>query len=346
MKALLKPVQPTFQGAKPAALNPLRPVSLERPKTEVSPSPPVAPDTLLTKVGQGFSSVTNLLFSPLRRFQKFNTDRFDIQKFKLSLPNLGGAWEGKKILQLSDLHFYQFTTPAFCESLRKTIQTLQPDLIVFTGDLIHYGRKHLEKAQAFMNQLSAPLGKYACMGNHDYTDDTEGQAVKQALTGAGFNVLTNESTLLSQQGQPLCLSAPDDLMLGKPDIRQTVSQVPSNTPHICLSHNPDLADELSQSLHPPDLILSGHTHAGQFRSKFNWINGILDTLREKLVDFKLRYRDGWYTVNQSKLYVNRGVGSAWVAIRNRFLEFAMPPLRMNNAPELTVFELTAEKKSP
>lgn len=92
---------------------------------------------------------------------------------KLSLPvvDLPGSLNGFKILQFSDLHLSSHVSDSYLKKLGKSILSLQPDLIVFTGDFLCYAAMgDGERLKSFLCSLSAPYGCYAILGNHDYAE--------------------------------------------------------------------------------------------------------------------------------------------------------------------------------
>lgn len=90
-------------------------------------------------------------------------------KKSLPIPELPNDLDGIKILQISDLHFNEGTTPYFLNKLMRKIDQLKPDLIVFTGDLICCSQLiEKERLKEVLSRFSAPLGCYAILGNHDY----------------------------------------------------------------------------------------------------------------------------------------------------------------------------------
>lgn len=79
--------------------------------------------------------------------------------------------EGLKIVQISDLHLSPYVSQSFLDRCTKRIQSLQPDLIVFTGDVLSYSMlTEPDRLKAFLSTLQAPLGTYAIFGNHDYAE--------------------------------------------------------------------------------------------------------------------------------------------------------------------------------
>lgn len=94
-----------------------------------------------------------------------------ISEHNIYLPTLPQECEGIKIVQFSDLHFGPTTKPEFLKKICRKIQSLQPDVVVFTGDLISYSiLENKELLKQFLQSISAPLGAFAIFGNHDYSE--------------------------------------------------------------------------------------------------------------------------------------------------------------------------------
>jgi uncharacterized protein len=89
----------------------------------------------------------------------------------IAIPELPKELDGLKIVQISDLHFSHHTTSRFLERISKKIAHLTPDIIVFTGDLLTYSNlDNSPLLHRFLSSLHAPLGRFAILGNHDYSE--------------------------------------------------------------------------------------------------------------------------------------------------------------------------------
>jgi uncharacterized protein len=174
-----------------------------------------------------------------------------------------------RLVQLSDLHFGRWhglnEVRAWVDATLKE----RPDGIVITGDIVD-GRISPEKIEVLAHELSrltAPLGVFAVLGNHDYF---QRQASWNLGTGvmissferAGLRYLRNAGMLVRSD---FFLAGVDDFWMGNPDPKKAFQNAPSRAARLLLNHNPDLLPEISPSV---GLTLCGHTHGGQIRAPF------------------------------------------------------------------------------
>ncbi len=246
------------------------------------------------------------------------------------LAGLSAAFNGLRIVQLSDIHMDEYTEPYFLRHVVDRINGMRPDMVVLTGDFISFGLAPVGfavgAAWQCANILSGLQCKhlYAVLGNHDVGVDPK--AVTAALTANGIRVLTNACLPIERQGGRFWLAGLDDPVLGAPDPERAIPNAIRNVPHeplILICHAPDYVDTL---LERPEgeavnLMLSGHTHGGQVR---------LPLVRAlHLPELGRKYVEGWFRFGPMQLYVNRGVGTVGV------------PFRFDCPPEITLFTLRA-----
>lgn len=234
------------------------------------------------------------------------------ERVELRLPTLPPALEGLRIGQISDTHLgFRFTDDNLAWAVAR-MRREQPDLIVITGDLVHYARE-IPRLPALLHDLHAPLGIYAVPGNHDYWEGLPD--IRGALSLLGIPMLLNEHRHLSWNGADFYVAGIDDYWEGSADIDAALRGVPRDAFTVMLSHVPDTADDVAER--GVALQFSGHTHGGHLR--LPWL-GPFSRPRHGV-----RYVMGEYQVGGMKLYVTRGLGGA--------------PLRLLCRPETTVFTL-------
>ncbi|SHG24472.1 metallophosphoesterase [Ornithinibacillus halophilus] len=213
-----------------------------------------------------------------------------------------------KIVQFSDTHIgFHYSIEQF-NDLIKQMNTLNPDIVVFTGDLVdepseYQWDNHIIQS---LKNIKASYGKYWIYGNHDHggygTD-----IIKQVMEKSDFQLLMNNHHQIEIGNDRITLAGIDDVMLGKPNLTKTLDTANPDLFTILLAHEPDFADQAVN--YPVDIQLSGHSHGGQVRFPFI---GHLYT-----PSYAEKYVQGKYSLDNGKLllYVNRGIGTTRMPYR-------------------------------
>jgi uncharacterized protein len=164
-----------------------------------------------------------------------------ITNYTLSFSRLPSSFHGKRIVHFSDIHLdYHFGINRLKELTQK-IQKLKPDIICFTGDLYHSSIRPTESACIeWLSRLEAPLGKWAVLGNHDYTAGS--LDVERVLTRGGFTVLNNKSESVEHGEQRIRVAGIDDALKGSPNLDLALKSKEAAPFTLFLAHEPDLAD--------------------------------------------------------------------------------------------------------
>jgi predicted MPP superfamily phosphohydrolase len=262
--------------------------------------------------------------------------RFDfrILKNKLAFTNLPPAFNGLKIVHISDAHLGSFYNNY--DSVSKgfeMINSLDADLIFFTGDLVNNYADEAEGWQPHFKNLKAKYGKYAILGNHDYGDyvpweNAEAkrknlQRLVELESEMGFKTLLNQNDTIDINGQQISIIGVENWGKGGfskyGDLAKAMNGSSSDF-KILLSHDPSHWEEEILKHTNIDLTLSGHTHGMQFGIE---IPGI----KWSPVQYRYPRWGGLYTEGKQHLYVNRGFG---------YIGF---PGRVGIAPEITLIEL-------
>lgn len=212
-----------------------------------------------------------------------------------------------RVAHLTDLHLSDRTSLPWLKTFTKTIQSLKPDLLLFTGDFVAAREKfsNPEPYLRLFKKLNIPRGTFAILGNHDIKG-ANGRA-KALLQQAGFFVLENEIVHLSSKGKPdISIGGLSTMQYGKGNIKSIQSlRHHQDSLRLLMMHEPQTAEKLLPKT--ADLILAGHTHQGQIHIpglEFLW----LPVLSGK-------YVHGHYRVHQTPLYVSAGLGESGVSFR-------------------------------
>lgn len=249
-------------------------------------------------------------------------NRLIVQSYELEAEGNTDNEQIIKVVQFSDVHLGKHYGVKELKKVVDKINSLSPDIIVCTGDLIDDGNdvEQVEDVIEQLESLDAAYGKYAVYGNHEYR--LGGDSIyRKMMRESGFNLLVNESEEISTNtGKKITILGIDDWAEGEPSIEFAMQQVKSENYNIFLAHEPDVVEKIMDE--PIDLQLSGHSHGGQIRMP---LIGALYTPK-----FAKKYVKGLYEFKDSrvKLYVNTGTGST--IIKGRFL----------NPPEISEFMIT------
>jgi uncharacterized protein len=281
--------------------------------------------TFLKRTFGSFLTVLGLSSGGYLYANRVEPSLIDIQEHNIKHPLIPNSFDGIKMIQFSDTHLgFQYNLHQF-NKLVKKINSLQPDIILFTGDLMDEPNQYTEinKLIPILKNLQAPLGKFCIFGNHDH-GGYGSEIYRNIMETTNFTVLLNDSAQVKlMDGSKIYLLGIDDAMLGKPNLPLTLKNVPTDSFKILLSHAPDLAETAVQ--YPIHWQLSGHSHGGQIKIPFF---GALVT-----PPFGQIYPEGLYSIGENNplsLYVNRGIGTTRL------------PFRFMSKPELTVFTLESE----
>jgi predicted MPP superfamily phosphohydrolase len=246
-----------------------------------------------------------------------------IRRRDVEVDGLPQAFDGYRIVQISDLHCGPFASGRRVGRWVATANRLEPDLVAVTGDLIANGTAFIDTVARALGGLRARDGAFAAMGNHDYFGD--GEAMVRALEAAGLTVLRNRGVELRREDAAIYVAGVDDTWTRRHDVAGALAQRPPGMPSVLLAHDPVLFPEAAQ--HGVDLVLSGHTHGGQVA---------VPILARKLNLARLitRFTSGVYQQGRTTLYVNRGLGTTG------------PPVRLAVAPEIAVLTLRRAAEAP
>lgn len=246
-----------------------------------------------------------------------NVYHAEVTRHRLTLPFLQRPL---RVAQLSDLHYGPFIHAGSVRAWVAQAQAAEPDLIVITGDSVDQELEgSLAPLAAALSELAAPLGVWACLGNHDRYrfGDRNIDELTDALTEAGVTVLINEGALVRDD---LYLAGVDDYGTGRPNLEASLRGAPGGTATLLLCHQPDFFPQMRVHV---DLTLAGHTHGGQVR--LPGIGALYTSSR-----YGERYAEGWAPPPDARFgkgYVSRGLG------------VSLLPLRFNCPAELAVFDL-------
>lgn len=229
-----------------------------------------------------------------------------------------------RIVALADLHAVEPWMPlSRIEEIVRAANALKPDLVVHLGDFVHgiprpfrTGAVPIPAWSAVLGKLKAPLGAFAVLGNHDWSQAPE--AIRQALTANGIRVLENEAVkLTTPEGFEFWLAGLGDQIARRNDLGKTMRAFADDAPAILMAHEPDIFPQVPDRL---SLTLCGHTHGGQIR---------LPLIGAPVVPSRYgqRFAYGHIVEEGRHLVVSGGLGCTLL------------PLRLGSPPEIVLLEL-------
>lgn len=249
------------------------------------------------------------------------TSIFRVKEYKVESTSLPSEFNGLKIVHFSDIHYGTTINKKQLDKIVTKINDLNPDIIVFTGNLIDKNITLTENIEQevieSLSNLKCSLYKYAIYGNEDILNNS----YKDIIEKMDFKLLDNESTLLYYKGITPILITGFNSKETNPNytiLTNLVDEIDSETLYkIVLSHEPDSID--SFSIYHPDLVLSGNSLGGLINIPF------MKPLF--LSNGSKKYYKDYYKINNTDFYISNGLGTSGLNAR------------FNNTPSINLYRL-------
>lgn len=249
-------------------------------------------------------AVLLILFYLYVRF--IGTSFIKTNEYIIRNTKIPASFHGIKIVHLSDILYGSTIDKNDLDSLKNEITLINPDIIVFTGDLIidDYSVNHeeIEYLKIFFNDINAQLGKYAVSGEMDNS------TFDLIMNDTDFTILNNESRLIyNKENTPIMLVG-----LNVNNINPLTVTTDVNKFTISLIHNYDYYNDFQIT---SDVVLAGHNLSGEIR--FPFTNGLLGDNK---------YNERYYHINNTEVHISNGLGS-------------IHKMRLFNHPSINVYRL-------
>lgn len=239
-----------------------------------------------------------------------------VRRVTVPIRDLPKAFEGFRIVQLSDVHVGPVIRRPFVEKLVAEVHALKPNLIAITGDLVDGSVSELRTEVAPLADLRASHGVFFVTGNHEYFSGAD--AWSEHVESLGIPALRNRHVVIENDGDRIVLAGIDDAHAprfgGVTDLDAALRGRDASLPVILLAHQPRSIEHASKA--GVALQLSGHTHGGQMQP-FG-----------ALVRIEQPFLRGLHKQGDTAIWVSEGTGT-WG-----------PPLRVGTQSEISVIELT------
>ncbi|MFN8845510.1 MAG: metallophosphoesterase [Bdellovibrionales bacterium] len=225
--------------------------------------------------------------------------------------------KGLRLVQITDLHLGQLQHDSrWFKKVIEDCNSQKPDFLFLTGDLVETSFKQIQDELNLLTQLEAKIDRIFVLGNHEMIHG--GADWENVLKGLHWTVLHNEHKIYSIKGSQLQVAGVPDRMINRFDSQyesnpeksmQTLSKVDYR---LLLAHEPSSVKDVKNI--KPDIILSGHTHAGQI-FPFNWLVHLVQPVVV-----------GWKTINGVLVFAHPGTG-LWG-----------PPMRLGSRNQIVVID--------
>lgn len=228
-----------------------------------------------------------------------------------------------KIVVISDVHIGVYNKQILLERAVDRIKKIKPDLVLIPGDFVYFANNS-KMGDYFSSLREIDVPKLAVLGNHDYGKDGGEipQIIKSSLEKNGVLMIDNKIKILEIDGKNVEFVGLEDIWVANPDYSVLTQDVFSDISfRFLLSHNPDSVYKLKdlENNKKINLMISGHTHAGQIR---------LPIVYKRVIPTEYNFDKGFYNINNIDLFVTPGMGN--VAL----------PFRLFNPPEISVINIS------
>jgi predicted MPP superfamily phosphohydrolase len=240
---------------------------------------------------------------------------------ELQIANLPPGLNGLRIVHIADMQVDSRTGASKLDPYINAVNSLNPDLILFSGDAVTSGTSFIEQAAEAMGKLKARFGVVACVGDHDYFSDRK--LVVDLLRARGIVVLENSTTTLAVHDGSIVITGVTNVYrnnVSENTLNKLAQQRSPASLSILLTHQPSTWLVRVAAEREYDLFLGGHTHGGQIVFP---LPGFLLTGSS----FETNYVTGFYRVGSMLVSINNGLG------------LTLAPIRYNAPAEVTLIVL-------
>lgn len=252
-----------------------------------------------------------------------DTNSIKVNAIDLKVKNLPSTLKGFKIAHISDIQADNRTGEEKLAKYVDLLNSLQPDIVIFTGDAVTYGTEHIPIAVKMLSKVKSKFGLYSCVGDHDYWAGLKN--INDEMNKYGLRLYSNENAILKIDGAKIGLTFVTNIYSVRPEI-ETLNKLASENEtdlKIFVTHQP--SESLVNFAHKNGykIFLAGHTHGGQVVFSFFGFKFIPSRVETK-------YVSGYYRLDSMLVNVNNGLG------------FTLAPIRFNAPAEITLIKLLPE----
>ena len=233
------------------------------------------------------------------------------KEYTIKNNSIDASYDNLKILHFSDTHYKKVITNKRFKELIEEINMLEPDIIVFTGDLLDKDYELNSKDTEFLikqlSKLESKYGKYAIIGDNDYLKEDE---IKNIYIQSNFTLLNNRYTIIKNESNKSILLAGTNNYINK---QANINKITKNIKEenieykILLIHEPDYIEKVLDNDYNFNLILAGHSLNGSIN---------IPIIKNNLLEEKAKkYYKKYYKINNTDFYISNGIGVSNINFR-------------------------------
>lgn len=243
------------------------------------------------------------------------TTGIQIKEYSVINNKIPESFKGFKVVHFSDLKYGSTTDQKYLKKLVNKINELNPDIIIFTGDLIASNYKPTDNDKKAiienLNKLDPKIDIYSIRGDNDIN-----KTYNSIITQTKIIEINNLNKLIYYKGDtPIMLIGLDDSINGNQSLDMAFNYEENNYYKILITHEPDTYEKIKDK--NIDLFLAGHSLNGQVRLPF--IGSVYTPTGAK------KYYDSKYKIDNTEIYISNGLGTSKI------------PYRLNNRPSINLY---------
>lgn len=243
------------------------------------------------------------------------TTGIQIKEYSVINNKIPESFKGFKVVHFSDLKYGSTTDQKYLKKLVNKINELNPDIIIFTGDLVSSNYKLTDNDKKAiienLNKLDPKIDIYSIRGDNDINE-----TYNSIITQTKIIEINNLNKLIYYKGDtPIMLIGLDDFINGNQSLDMAFNYEENNYYKILIAHEPDTYEKIKDK--NIDLFLAGHSLNGQVRLPF--IGSIYTPTGAK------KYYDSKYKIDNTEIYISNGLGTSKI------------PYRLNNRPSINLY---------
>lgn len=252
-----------------------------------------------------------------------------VKEYKIESNVLVEEYNGLKVVHISDIHYGISTSKKDLENIINNINSLDPDLVFLTGDLVDgdITSKQHNEIKDLLNKINATIGKYAVSGNHDYFYKKWNELIEESNF---INLNDTYDIVYKDSYSSIFIAGISDNIYSAKNIKDksevifeymNSNEINNSIYKILLMHEPDYIDDIDYSKF--NLILSGHSHNGQVRIPF--IGALYTPIGSK------KYYKEYYKMEDTDFYISSGIGTTIL------------PIRLFNRPSFNLYRIVKKE---